>query len=96
MKEFDYELDYKNLDFTDPETHKLYRIGRGEQGVYWYAPYTNDICSHWKICVDEAGFRNSSVRYTQCSLDLKLKETSLVWTWRGSSWRWVLRARRYA
>ena len=32
MKEFDYELDYKRLDFTDEETRKLYRIGRGEQG----------------------------------------------------------------
>ena len=37
MKEFDYELDYKSLDFTDAETRKLYRIGRGEQGVLWYA-----------------------------------------------------------
>ena len=33
MKEFDYELDYKNLDFTVEENRKLYRIGRGEQGV---------------------------------------------------------------
>ena len=29
MKEFDYDLDYKSLDFTDAETRKLYRIGRG-------------------------------------------------------------------
>ena len=28
MKEFDYDLDYKSLDFTDAETRKLYRIGR--------------------------------------------------------------------
>ena len=33
MKEFDYDLDYKKLDFTDEEPRKLYRIGRGEQGV---------------------------------------------------------------
>ena len=26
MKEFDYELDYKNLDFTIEENRKLYRI----------------------------------------------------------------------
>ena len=32
MKEFDYDLDYKSLNFTDAETRKLYRIGRGEQG----------------------------------------------------------------
>ena len=33
MKEFDYDLDYKNIDFTVEENRKLYRIGRGEQGV---------------------------------------------------------------
>ena len=33
MIEFDYKLNYKKLDFTDKEVRKLYRIGRGEQGV---------------------------------------------------------------
>ena len=33
MIEFDYKLNYKKLDFTDREVRKLYRIGRGEQGV---------------------------------------------------------------
>ena len=49
MKEFDYELDYKRLDFTDEETRKLYRIGRGEQGVLLVRPYTDDICAHWRL-----------------------------------------------
>ena len=49
MKEFDYDLDYKSLDFTDEEIRKLYRIGRGEQGVLLVRPYTNDICSHWRF-----------------------------------------------
>ena len=49
MKEFDYELDYKRLDFTDKETRKLYRIGRGEQGVLLVRPYTNIICNHWRF-----------------------------------------------
>ena len=49
MKEFDYNLDYKSLDFTDEETRKLYRIGRGEQGVLLVRPYTNDICSLWRF-----------------------------------------------
>ena len=49
MKEFDYDLDYKSLDFTDAETRKLYRIGRGEQGVLLVRPYTNDICAHWRF-----------------------------------------------
>ena len=49
MKEFDYDLPYKELDFTDEETRKLYRIGRGEQGVLLVRPYTNDICAHWRF-----------------------------------------------
>ena len=57
MKEFDYDLDYKSLDFTDAETRKLYRIGRGEQGVLLVRPYTNDICQHWR-------FRNTDVAET--------------------------------
>ena len=61
MKEFDYELDYKKLDFTDAETRKLYRIGRGEQGVLLVRPYTDDICAHWRF-VDETTARKSSAK----------------------------------
>ena len=49
MKEFDYELDYKNIDFKDERNRKLYRIGRGEQGVLLVRPYTNVICDHWRF-----------------------------------------------
>ena len=49
MLEFNYDLNYKELDFTDEETRKLYRIGRGEQGVLLVRPYTNDICAHWRF-----------------------------------------------
>jgi hypothetical protein len=49
MKEFDYSLDYKQLNFTDLNTRKLYRIGRGEQGVLLVRPYTDDICRHWRF-----------------------------------------------
>ena len=49
MKEFNYDLPYKTLDFTDTETRQLYRIGRGEQGVLLVRPYTNDICAHWRF-----------------------------------------------
>ena len=34
MKEFDYELDYKNIDFTVEENRKLYRIGRENKECY--------------------------------------------------------------
>ena len=49
MKEFDYDLDYKELDFSDEKNRKLYRIGRGEQGVLLVRPYTNIICNHWRF-----------------------------------------------
>ena len=63
MKEFDYELDYKSLDFTDAETRKLYRIGRGEQGVLLVRPYTNDICAHWRFVDEETARTSSSTIY---------------------------------
>ena len=72
MKEFDYELDYKSLDFKDPDTRSLYRIGRGEQGVLLVRPYTDDICAHWRF-VDEATARKSSTKIYQMFLEFKTK-----------------------
>jgi hypothetical protein len=70
MKEFDYSLDYKNLDFTDLNTKKLYRIGRGEQGVLLVRPYTDDICRHWRFKdVDTA--RKSSHKIYEMYCDYK-------------------------
>ena len=60
MKEFDYDLNYKELDFTDEETRKLYRIGRGEQGVLLVRPYTNDICAHWRFKTPEIAVKSSN------------------------------------
>ena len=72
MLEFNYDLNYKELDFTDEETRKLYRIGRGEQGVLLVRPYTNDICAHWRF-VDEAAARNSSATIYKMFLGFKAK-----------------------
>ena len=60
MKEFDYELNYKTLDFSLEENRKLYRIGRGEQGVLLVRPYTNDICTHWKFRTPEIAIKSSN------------------------------------
>ena len=49
MKEFDYDLDYKELDFSIKENRKLYRIVRGEQGVLLVRTYTNIICNYWRF-----------------------------------------------
>lgn len=61
MKEFDYSLDYKTLDFTNFSTRKLYRIGRGEQGVLLVRPYTEDICQYWRF-KDETTARKSALK----------------------------------
>ena len=73
MKEFDYELEYKRLDFTDEETRKLYRIGRGEQGVLLVRPYTNDICAHWRF-VNESVARKSADKIYSMFCDYKDKQ----------------------
>ena len=72
MLEFCYELPYEDLDFTDTETRKLYRIGRGEQGVLLVRPYTNDICAHWRF-VDETTARDSSATIYQMFFGFKAK-----------------------
>jgi len=64
MKEFDYDLDYKKLDFTDEETRKLYRIGRGEQGVLLVRPYTNDICRHWRFVNESVASKSADKIYS--------------------------------
>ena len=67
MKEFDYSLDYKTLDFTNFSTRKLYRIGRGEQGVLLVRPYTEDICKYWRF-KDEITARKSALKIYQMFL----------------------------
>ena len=47
MKEFDYNVDYKNTLFKSNDNR--YRIGRGEQGVLLVRPYTDDICRYWRF-----------------------------------------------
>ena len=73
MKEFDYDLDYKRIDFTIKENRKLYRIGRGEQGVLLVRPYTNDICSHWRF-VNETIARKSADKIYSMFADYKDKQ----------------------
>ena len=68
MKEFDYSLDYKTLDFSKSDIKKLYRIGRGEQGVLLVRPYTEDICQYWRF-KNETTARKSALKIYQMFLD---------------------------
>ena len=61
MKEFDYNIDYKNIMFTPNDTR--YRIGRGEQGVLLVRPYTDDICKHWRFKTPDTARRSAEKIY---------------------------------
>lgn len=61
MREFDYDLDYKNLNLRDhPE---LYRVGRGEQGVLLVEPYKSEILPHWRFATPEVAQESSNLIY---------------------------------
>ena len=73
MKEFDYDLNYKELNFTDEKTRQLYRIGRGEQGVLLVRPYTNDICAHWRFKTPDEAVKSAN-KILDMFLDYWLEE----------------------
>jgi hypothetical protein len=62
MKEFDYSLDFKEINFRQhPE---LYRIGRGEQGVLLVQPYKDEILPYWKFKTPEIARQSAEKIYT--------------------------------
>ena len=63
MIEFDYKLDYKKLNFRKPDIRKLYRIGRGEQGVLLVRPYTNIICRNWRFKTPKIAEKSANTIY---------------------------------
>lgn len=54
---FDFSLDFENINFK--KRPKLYRIGRGEEGVLLVEPYKSEILPLWNI-EDEDKARESS------------------------------------
>ena len=68
MKDFDYSLDFKQVDFRQhPE---LYRIGRGEQGVLLVEPYKSEILPHWRFKTPEVA-RQSAAKIYDLFLEYK-------------------------
>tara|TARA_Y100001980_G_C14540574_1_gene318321 strand:- start:698 stop:1192 length:495 start_codon:yes stop_codon:yes gene_type:complete len=61
--EFNYKLDYKKLNFRKPDIRKLYRIGRGEQGVLLVRPYTNIICRNWRFKTPDIAEKSANTIY---------------------------------
>ena len=61
MKEFDYSLDFENIDFRDRPD--LYRVGRGEQGVLLVEPYKSEILLFWRFKNPEIATESSQKIY---------------------------------
>src|SRR5687768_15511425 len=62
MKQFDYSLDFKNIDFRQhPE---LYCVGKGEQGVLLVEPYKGEILPFWRFKTPEIARESSSKIYS--------------------------------
>ena len=67
---FDYELDFKTIDFrARPD---LYRVGIGEQGVLLVEPYKAEILPHWRFRTPEIA-RESSEKIYELFQDYKQK-----------------------
>jgi len=61
MGDFDYSLDYSNINFRDqPE---LYRVGRGEQGVLLVEPYKSEILPHWRFKTPDVAEQSAAAIY---------------------------------
>ena len=56
--QFDYSLDYKNLNLR--EHPELYRVGVGEQGVLMVEPYKSEILPHWKFAQPDIASKSAS------------------------------------
>ena len=96
MKEFDYKLDYKKLNFRKPEIRKLYRIGRGEQGVLLVRPYTNIICRNWRFKTPQIAEKSAVTIYHMYRGFRALKDFIAMDMCRKFLEMGFTRARRYA
>lgn len=94
MQEFDYNLDYRNIDFrAEPERH---RIGKGEQGVLLVQPYKGELLPLWRFKTPDIAEKSSRALYKKflaylkeddfVGADMARKFLQMGWT----------RARRYA
>ena len=62
MKPFDYNLDFKSINFRDhPEQ---YIVGKGEQGVLLVEPYKSEILPHWRFKDPVTATKSAKAIYT--------------------------------
>jgi hypothetical protein len=91
---FDYSLDYKNLDLRkNPE---LYRVGKGEQGVLTVEPYKSEIVKFWRFKTPEIAKESSAKIYEMFLEYKKQKDFVGMDMARKFLQMGITRARRYA
>lgn len=94
IKDFDYNLDYKNLDLR--KNPQLYKIGRWEQWVLLVEPYKSEILPFWKFKTPEIAQVSAEKIY---SLFLEyIEKEDFVWADMARKFlqMWYTRSRRYA
>ncbi|HUQ53301.1 MAG TPA: DUF4385 domain-containing protein [Gammaproteobacteria bacterium] len=94
MKEFDYTLDYANLDLR--QRPELYRIGRGEQGVLLVEPYKSEILPHWRFKTATEARRSAAAIYRLYRRYLRARDFVGMDMARKFLQMGFTRARRYA
>ena len=60
-RDFDYSLDYANLNLR--ERPELYRVGRGEMGVLLVQPYKSEILPYWRFKTPELARESANAIY---------------------------------
>ncbi|MDN5697893.1 MAG: DUF4385 domain-containing protein [Rubrobacter sp.] len=61
QSDFDYSLDFENIDFR--KSPELYSVGRGEQGVLLVEPYKSELLPHWRFRTPEIARRSAQEIY---------------------------------
>jgi hypothetical protein len=91
---FDYTLDFKAIDFR--KRPKLYRVGKGEQGVLLVEPYKSEILPHWRFKTVAEAKKSSAKIYKMFLAYLKAEDFPGADMARKSLQMGWTRARRYA
>src|SRR5690242_16022511 len=94
MREFDYNLDYRNLNLR--RRPDLYRIGRGEQGVLLVEPYKSELLPLWQFRTAALARKSSAALYKRYLQYRKAKDFVGMDMARKFLQMGVTRARRYA
>lgn len=76
MQKFDYDLDYRKIDFrAEPER---YRIGKGEQGVLLVQPYKDELLPLWRFKTPDIAEQSSRARNHATYKRLREKHLTLI------------------